>query len=318
MALYPNAIQKPLGKNTSPMASFDVLCLHTMVGYLKSTDAYFRTVGTFSHFGIGGNWGSDVAAGLDGVVYQWGDTAKRSAANLDGNPTVISVETADNAPASAADIAAWTPKQQTAIVSLMVWAHKTHNIPLELIPDTKPGRKGIAYHRQGVNPWRVNGGVLWSSSTGKVCPGDRRIAQIPGLISRAKAIVAGVSAEELDVLAFYATKAEYEAAVKKLVAAEVDRVYGAMAQSKFNGVVDPAHKPMSIIGVYEQGQGLNTRLANFVAESSAREAALLAAIQAVATGGVDLVQLKTLIDSAALEAATKAVESIGVTVTVKE
>jgi hypothetical protein len=196
MARYPGAEWHPLGKTTSTLTTPDLLCLHTMVGYLHSTDAYFRTVSVFSHFGIGGKWGSDPARGLDGKVWQWGDTAYRAAANLSGNYRVISVETADNA---ARPIQPWTPAQETAIVGLMVWAHRAHGIPLALVPDSKPGRRGICYHRQGCDPYRVAGGELWSSSYGKDCPTQVRIDRIPALISRARAIVAGIPIEEVDV-----------------------------------------------------------------------------------------------------------------------
>ena len=43
MIRYPAAEYRPLGVQTEPrMAGHDVVCLHTMVGYLSSTDRYFR------------------------------------------------------------------------------------------------------------------------------------------------------------------------------------------------------------------------------------------------------------------------------------
>jgi hypothetical protein len=188
MALYPDAQRRLLDKPKTALTNPEVCCLHTQVGSLYGVDQYFRTVSTFSHFGIGGIWGGDASRNLDGVVYQWGDTRYRSAANLEGNDRVISVETADNA---ARPIAPWTAKQLTAIVNLLVWVHKTHDIPLVLIPDSKPGRRGVGFHRQGCDPYRVPGGELWSRSFGKDCPTQARIDQIPGLIKRAREIVSG-------------------------------------------------------------------------------------------------------------------------------
>lgn len=203
MKTYPGAAYKPLGPQTEPrMTGHDIVCLHTMVGYLSSTDAYFRTAngagyqGTESHFGVGGRWGKDGTLGLDGTVWQWQDLAHQADANLDGNPTTISVETADNA---ARPIQPWTPLQCEAIAQLLAWlcSREAHaecpsswtchreGIPLALIPDTKPGRRGIGYHRQGCDPWRVNGGVKWSGSSGKDCPTEARIAQVPTVIARA-------------------------------------------------------------------------------------------------------------------------------------
>lgn len=203
MLTYPGAAYKPLGPQTEPrMTGHDIVCLHTMVGYLSSTDAYFRTAngagyqGTESHFGVGGRWGKDGTLGLDGTVWQWQDLAHQADANLDGNPTTISVETADNA---ARPIKPWTPLQCEAIAQILAWlcSREAHaecpsswtchreGIPLALIPDTKPGRRGIGYHRQGCDPWRVNGGVKWSGSSGKDCPTEARIAQVPTVIARA-------------------------------------------------------------------------------------------------------------------------------------
>ena len=209
MLTYPGAAFKPLGPQTEPsMTGHDIVCIHTMVGYLSSTDRYFRVTngagyqGTESHYGVGGKWGSDAVAGLDGVVYQWQDIAHQADANLDGNSTVISIETADNA---ARPIAPWTPAQVESLAQLLAWlcAPATHaacpaawtcrreGIPLSLIPDTLPGRRGIGYHRQGIDPWRVEGGVKWSDSRGKDCPTETRIAQIPGVIARAVEITQG-------------------------------------------------------------------------------------------------------------------------------
>ena len=200
---YPGARWTPLGAETETrMTSHDVICAHTMVGYLVSTDRYFRISngagfrGTESHFGVGGKWGPDLGGGLDGAVWQWQDLAYGADANLDGKWRVISFETADNAPDSAADIQAWTPAQQDAIVDLCDWlcspeAHakcpsswKCHQsgIPRVLIPDSKPGRRGLGYHAQGAVE-RVVGGEVWSTSPGKTCPAARRIAQFKTIIA---------------------------------------------------------------------------------------------------------------------------------------
>lgn len=192
MARYPAATWKPIGAGgTVAMARYDLLVIHTMVGNLVGTDNYFRQQPNNSHFGVGGKWGADVAGRLDGTVYQWVDTRYRSAATREGNPRVIAVECADNAPASPADIAPFTPAQCDALVALMVWANATHGIPLVAAHDSRSGTVGIGYHRLGCDPYRIVDGELWSSAYGKVCPGDARIGQIPGLIARAQAIVAG-------------------------------------------------------------------------------------------------------------------------------
>lgn len=263
MSRYPSCTWKPIiGTSTSTLTQ-DILCLHTCVGYLRSTWDYFnRTdVGVYSHICIGGIWGSDIGYDLDGVGWQMADTAYRAAANLNGNGRVISVETADNA---ALPIAAWTPKQCDRIVAIMVDAHLLDGIPLTLIPDTLPGRRGIAYHRQGIDPWRVPDGELWSSSTGKICPGDARIAQIPGLISRARAIVAGQGGLHMD--------ADVQAAF--------DAIPNAVAARLF-----PLGTDVKTI-ITRVGQ-LLTALNAAGVEDAKRDAAVLGAITALPSGDVD-------------------------------
>ena len=61
---------------------------------------------------------------------------------------------------------------------------------------SKTSEKGIGWHRLGVPPskwvsglgWLVSGGEKWSGAVGKVCPGDKRIAQVPQILARAQAI----------------------------------------------------------------------------------------------------------------------------------
>lgn len=209
---YPHAKWRPLGKQTQPkMKAHNIICAHTMVGYLTSTDEMFHKngyTGTESTYGIGGKWGGDKAADLDGVVYQWQDRDHTADANYLGNPEVISIETADNAPKLERDLERWTPAQADALIWLIAWecSLKAHEdcpkdwtcrsgvdwkgvkvaIPPVMIPDTKPGRRGLAVHRQGcehslgvgkVPGYLVVGGVRWSLSVGKGCPGDARIDQ---------------------------------------------------------------------------------------------------------------------------------------------
>jgi hypothetical protein len=192
---YPGAHYRPLGSQSEPlMKSHDIVCVHTMVGYLTSTDAMFRKggyTGTESHYGVGGIWGPDKAAGLDGVAYCWQDDTRAADANLDGWHRVISIETADNAPGKVEDIAGWTPAQCETTARIIAYHCERENIPAVLISDTKPGQRGIAYHRQGClhsdglgsHPgWLVTGGERWSSSKGKGCPGPRRIEQLKTII----------------------------------------------------------------------------------------------------------------------------------------
>lgn len=168
------------------MHAYDIICAHTMCGSLSGTEAYFRQDGyggVESHFGVG----------ADGTVYQWQDTRYRADANYQGNDRVLSIETADKGPGfpawAGSNVPPWTPAQIDALAHLVAFLCKTHSIPCDLVPNSQPGNRGVAYHRQGIDPWRVPGGQRWSTSVGKTCPGDRRIAQIPGIVAQARSLL---------------------------------------------------------------------------------------------------------------------------------
>ena len=173
MARMPGAIW--LGEHSPKrlMARYDIVCVHTIVGYAPAHAAHFSVK-------------------KDGTILQSRDTKYQSAANLDGNPRVIAIENED----AAQDIPL-SPEQVVSNARIMAWAHQAHGVPLQLAPNSKPTSRGLAYHRQGIDgnfggyryPGRVSGGEKWSSSFGKICPRDKRIAQVPEILSRAKAIV---------------------------------------------------------------------------------------------------------------------------------
>ena len=194
----PSIVQAPLGPQTQPpMSRHDVICVHTMVGYLVSTDKFFRISngagydGTESHYGIGGRWGPDLGGGWDGAIWQWQALLRTADANFQGNPRVISIETADNA---ARPIEPWTLSQVASLVDLIAWlctpaAHAgcprdwtchREGIPAVLVPDTQSNRRGLAYHAQGAAEHTV--GEWWSTSPGKDCPTNARISQFKNVV----------------------------------------------------------------------------------------------------------------------------------------
>ena len=196
MALYPNADYRPIAPGDPPdrMVRYDVVCLHTMDGFLAGTEAEFRKngwVGTESHFGVGG----PADQGRDGTVWQWVDTDFQADANLQGNPRLISIETSDGRHAATP----WSAAQLDAITELVVWCCRTHSIPPDLITDSASTRRGIGYHRLGIDPWRVAGTEKWSNAVGKVCPGDVRIDQlINDVVPRVRAQLAPAGPVRLD------------------------------------------------------------------------------------------------------------------------
>src|SRR5262245_4683157 len=167
------------------MARHDIVCLHTMAGRFDSTNTSFHAngyQGLESHFGVAGS----------GRLKQWQDLDFQADSNNEGNPRIISIETADKGESfphwEGSDVPAWTDAQPDGIVDLVAWLCDRYDIPRQLVPDSRPGRRGIAYHRLGIPgnfspPFtgQVPGGELWTvlpKGRGKACPGDRRIAQI--------------------------------------------------------------------------------------------------------------------------------------------
>jgi len=208
------ATKRPLSDaQTQPrMRAHDFFCFHTMVGSLAGTRAMFANNGyggTESHFGTGGN----------GELEQWQDLAFTADANYLGNPTVISVENADLGPGfdrwdtnNSAAVPAFTDAQLKTLVALGTaaclpgtnpasmhtdcphdWTCYREGIPPRLAADTKPGRRGLAYHAMGVpGNGLVPGGVAWSTARGKVCPGARRIRQLKDtVVPLISAVVSG-------------------------------------------------------------------------------------------------------------------------------
>jgi hypothetical protein len=179
------ALWKPFDDKGTTLLRHDIVCAHTMVGSLDGSFAWANGDGrAYWHFGMAGS----------GETWQCHDLRYRSAANLDGNPYVIPIETADMGSPFAAwsgqcgDVPAWTGAQVTRLIALIAWLCVRYAIPPVIIPDTKPGRRGLAYHRQGVpnSPEWETGNLRWSSSVGKCCPDWRRIEQfktkiVPGV-----------------------------------------------------------------------------------------------------------------------------------------
>ena len=178
MARMPDAIW--LGEHSPriPMTRHDIVCVHTIVGFAPAHAAHFSVK-------------------RDGTILQSRDTTFQSGANLDGNPRVIAVENEDHGAMfgswSGSDVPRLADAQVEANARILRWAHKQHGVPLQLCPDSRPGSRGLAYHRQGIDgnftdgfPGRRSGGEAWTEHFGKVCPGRRRIEQIPLILKIAK------------------------------------------------------------------------------------------------------------------------------------
>jgi hypothetical protein len=204
---YPGAIKRDIGRGSIRHTPVRFV-LHTAV--VNASELKPGATGNYWHFYVGPT----------GTVYQYVDTAMRAGAETyPGSVGSISVESwdgyredANRRPIpldaygvtgwrSTSDVPAWTAAQVASLAKLWAWLRKTHpTIPNRLATTSKDDgtSHGLAYHRLGVklratDKLSQTGGVVWSSSAGKVCPGDRRIAQLPGILASATDAV-GLSA----------------------------------------------------------------------------------------------------------------------------
>jgi peptidoglycan hydrolase-like protein with peptidoglycan-binding domain len=180
VAWYPGALRKEITKWRTPINGPRGFVFHVAVSEAASLYGYFSGAAVCSHFYVR----------KDGVVEQYVDTRFRAPANYQGNPTLISVETQGGV--NNAQGEPWTPQQVEALAQLSRWVHQTHGITLSLMPNSKPSSVGFGYHRQGIDPWRVSGGEKWSTSAGKICPGNGKIGQIPSILTAAGGVTVPV------------------------------------------------------------------------------------------------------------------------------
>ncbi len=202
MAKYPPAIFKPVdrykpgGSVHTPMPNPGRLCFHTAVSSGDSLFGLFNTPGNpVAHFYIR----------QDGKVEQYVDTDTRASANLDGNHDTISVESWDGG-APGGQVPDWTPAQVEAGAKLAAWVHETHGIPLDPC-GASPGSRGVTWHRKGIDgnfpagllSGRKAGDEHWSSSAGKICPGDKKIhGTVDTIIPRARQLLTNGDDMQLD------------------------------------------------------------------------------------------------------------------------
>lgn len=126
-----------------------------------------------------------------GAPRQHQELNRRAAADLNGNSSTISVEHAGIEGDSMTD------SQLTNIARIFAWA-VTHQGVANRIA-TVDNLNGLAWHRLGVDgnfgtysasnrkTWcRKQTGAVWTSATGKLCPTDAFIDQIPTVFNRAQ------------------------------------------------------------------------------------------------------------------------------------
>ena len=192
MNWYPDAIRKPLtaDKDRQALTVHNRVNLHIAVSESESLYSFFNQRGIAdSHFYVR----------RDGKVEQYVSTSMRAYADLEGNDATISIETQGFGGGT------WTVEQRESLARIYAWAVRTHDVARKLATDSKIGdsSKGLSWHRLGIDGdfpalpsiragrLQRGGGMHYSTSTGKACPGDDRIPQIPMIFERAMDILNG-------------------------------------------------------------------------------------------------------------------------------
>lgn len=138
---------------------------------------------------------SHVHIASDGTVERYVPEDRVAWANGEGNGRLGAAETQGDG------TTAWTEEQLVALSEYIAERYKKEGFPLRLMASSKRSERGIGYHRLGVPAsrwgkglWLIVGGEKWSSAVGKVCPGDKRIAQMPEVLRRVKVLVGSTTA----------------------------------------------------------------------------------------------------------------------------
>jgi hypothetical protein len=220
MARFPGAIWKPItaSKGRRALTVHNRVNLHVAVSEASSLHGFFNQSGIAdSHFYVR----------RDGVVEQYVDTSMNAFADLEGNDATISVETQGFGGGE------WTTAQLEFLACIFAWAAETHGIPVRLASSSKTDStsRGLSWHRLGIDGnfpalpsilagrLQRGGGMHYSQSTGKECPGSQRIPQIPGILARAQELLGAPTIEPegfLMALSDSKQDAVYEAVTDKV------------------------------------------------------------------------------------------------------
>lgn len=195
MARYPGAEWRPIDSQYLPnrrMSEYNRVNLHVAVSEAASLWPVFnKPKAASSHFYVRRN----------GTTEQYIDTAYQAEADVEGNDATISIETQGGV--NSADTEQWTAAQVETLAQIYAWAVKTHGIKLQIASSSQRNSTshGLSWHRLGIDgnfpalpdPGagrnQRGGGMYWSTSRGKLCPGRGKILQVPEILARARAIL---------------------------------------------------------------------------------------------------------------------------------
>lgn len=195
MAKYPGAEWRPIDSQYLPnrrMSEYNRVNLHVAVSEAASLWPVFnKPKAASSHFYVRRN----------GTAEQYIDTAYQGEADVEGNDATISIETQGGM--HNADTEQWTAAQVETLAQIYAWAVKTHGIKLQIASSSQRNSTshGLSWHRLGIDgnfpalpdPGagrnQRGGGMYWSTSRGKLCPGRGKILQARAIYDRAVSIL---------------------------------------------------------------------------------------------------------------------------------
>jgi len=180
----PSARFRPIAVNFTKRARTrtDAIVLHVTASERDSQHSWFNNPRAQAS--------CHLHVALDGTVEQYVDLDKIAWTSGAGNARTIGIETAGLGSGE------WTPEQLDALTSALAWLCDRYDVPAVVMDSSGADERGIGWHRLGIKGnfpdlpsilagyTQRGGGELWSSSAGKVCPGDDRIRQIPALVER--------------------------------------------------------------------------------------------------------------------------------------
>jgi len=196
---YPGAVWLPTGDNGPMPHGPDAGSLHEAVSRTKSIFGWVQSAKACHAYNA-----------QNGYFEQYMDWDRIAYGVSAGNGHVITIESFDGLLihlnpyreegmggiyGTSADTGRWDPGQCERASDVIAWLNTTLGISMAL--STTAGHPGWNGHRIGIEPWRsdiYHHGESWTNHNGKPCPGNLRMAQIPGILARAKVIKSAVAA----------------------------------------------------------------------------------------------------------------------------
>lgn len=201
---YPGAVKRPIDYSGHPVC--DELTAHTLHEAVTTAEqsvfGWVSSEGSCSWFnGKGGYAEQYIEAGVQAYANSYGNHRSFAMESYDG----LHIQQAPYREigsggiyGTSAQTGKWDDGQCERIADVTAWLHIEHGIPVRVMQSSHTSEHGVGPHRLGVPGWPGGyddvGGERWTSHPGKPCPGDLRIAQIPGIVARAQVIADAIQA----------------------------------------------------------------------------------------------------------------------------